>query len=59
MNDTDRILGELGEFKRYTIEELRELRVEVKGLSTLRWKISGALAVIIGIAELVNVLVKK
>jgi len=66
MNDAERILGELSEFKRTTIEglkeirmEVKEIRVEVKDIAKWRWKISGGLAVVIGLAELVNVLMKK
>lgn len=57
MNDADRILGELKEFKRSTIEELKEIREELKGLSQFRWKVAGSLSVLFAMAELIHVIV--
>ena len=59
MNDTDRVLGELKEFKRRTIEELRDLRGEVRQIAHWRWKVTGGLTVVIALSELVNVFLRK
>lgn len=59
MNDTDRIIGELKEFKRVTIEEIKALKEDVKALSQWRWRVAGGLTVVIALAELVNVVIKK
>lgn len=58
MNDTDRILGELKEFKRNTLYELKELRKEMKSLSNFRWKITGSLSIVVVMIELIHVVMQ-
>lgn len=41
MNDTDRIIGELKEFKRVTITELYEIKRDVRSLQQFKWRVAG------------------
>jgi hypothetical protein len=66
MTDTDRVLGELREFKgelkefkRATISEMHDLKREVRQIAHWRWKITGALTLLIAVSELVNVFWNK
>lgn len=55
MNDTDRILGELKEFKRSAIDKFDKLERKVDAIAHWRWKVTGALTAAIGAAELVRI----
>lgn len=46
MNDTERVIGKLEEFREWAKDEFRELKIEVKSLNQLKWKITGGAAVI-------------
>lgn len=59
MNDTERVIGELKEFKRATLEELKSLRTEVKTLSEFRWKAAGVVAALMGAVEFVHLWMTK
>lgn len=53
MNTRDLLLGELKQFKRQTISELKEIKRDVQSLMTFRWKLIGASAVASFLATLV------
>lgn len=70
MNDTERVLGEIKEFKRQSEKRFDRFEVavshrfdklesEVKKTSHWRWKVTGALTMIIALAELANVFLKQ
>lgn len=65
VNDTDRILGELKEFKRSSIEKFNTIEgrfnaldEKVDSIVHWRWKITGGLTVIIALVELANVVLR-
>jgi hypothetical protein len=41
------LIGELREFKRATLEELREIKRDIKALNEFRWKLTGKQTVIL------------
>lgn len=59
MNDTERVIGELREFKRATLSELAELKQEVKELLAFKWKATGIMAFIFASFEAVRILWDK
>ena len=45
--DASEIIGELREFKRATLDELKELKKDVKALNKIHWKAAGGTATLI------------
>lgn len=59
MNDTERVLGRLEEFKEWMSKEMHILRAEVKELNRVRWQIIGGSTVISVLVSAIGVLLKK
>ena len=55
MSDTDRVIGELKEFKRATLAELKDLRREVRSLTHFKWRFAGMMASLMGAIEVVRI----
>lgn len=54
MNDTQRILGELKEFKRATLEELEDIKEKVDALNAFKWKVTGAMVLVVAVIEVLG-----
>ena len=54
MNDTERVIGELKEFKRATLDELALIRQKVEDLNAFKWKATGTMAVVVFALEAVG-----
>ena len=54
MNDTERIIGELQEFKRATLLEMWELKRDIRGLLTFKWKAAGIMGVLVAMVEVAH-----
>lgn len=58
MSDTQRLLGELREFKRATLLELSEIRKKVDDLNAFKWKATGMMAVVVFVMEAIGQVVR-
>lgn len=54
MNDTERVLGELQEFKRATIEKLDRIEDRVKSLDEFKLKVTGAMVLVVAVIEILG-----
>lgn len=54
MNDTQRILGELSEFKRATLEKLGTVDRKIDALDAFKWKATGIMATVVFIFEAIG-----
>lgn len=58
MNEEQILLGELKEFKRQTLGEIRELRSDVKTLMSFKWKVIGVSGMLSFLATLAVELIR-
>lgn len=58
MGDTERVIGELTEFKRATLSKLNDLEIQVRELSYFKWKATGFMAAILTAIELAHLAMK-
>ena len=62
MQDTERVIGRLEEFRSWTQKELAEIKTDVKALNQFQWRVAGGAgvlsviisAVVTGIVELLR-----
>lgn len=54
MNDTERVIGELKEFKRATLEKLDLIERRVSALDEFKWKVTGAMVFIVAMIEVLG-----
>lgn len=63
MRDSERIIGELAEFKRATLEELRDIKKDLRGLQRFKWRVAGGAAtlsmLLTAIAEFLHISLGK
>jgi hypothetical protein len=59
MNDTERVIGELQEFKRATLKEMTELKNDVRELLAFRWKQAGVYGFLLATAEVLHLVWDK
>lgn len=66
MPDTERLIGELKEFKRATLRELEsingeisELDKSVQKLLSFKWKFTGAVTAVVSIVEVIHIFVGR
>lgn len=46
MNDTERVIGKLEEFKEWVMRDLHEIKSDVKALNQFKWRVAGGAAVL-------------
>lgn len=46
MNDTERVIGKLEEFKEWAKAELTEIKSDVKALNQFKWRVAGGAAML-------------
>lgn len=51
MDGTERIIGELKEFKRVTIKELDTIKQDIRALQNFKWRVVGGAMVIAGLVS--------
>lgn len=63
MNDVERLLGRLEEFKEQTLRELQEIKDDIRALQKFKWRVVGGAAVLsfilTGLIELLQIYLKK
>lgn len=55
MNDTERVIGKLEEFRDWAKDELAEIKADVKALQRFKWRVAGGAGVL---AVLLTILVE-
>lgn len=53
MNDTDRVIGKLEEFRDWAKVELSEIKQEVKALQRFKWRVASGAAVLATVLTIV------
>ena len=53
------ILGELKEFKRSTLKELEYIRKEIHNLNAFKWRVTGIMSFLVGLAEIAHIVISK
>lgn len=55
MNDTERVIGKLEEFRDWAKDELAEIKADIKSLQSFKWRVAGGAGVL---AVLLTILVE-